>query len=82
MYTERNPAGMKGPFRFFYLVLLLALCCFLIPNEGKSTGVALSNEGNKSSDETLDVLETEQGLVRDPTGNAKRYAKELLQRGE
>lgn len=82
MHTERKPAGMKGPIGFFYIVLLLALCCLLIPNEGESAGVTLSNGGNKSSDETLDPPEREQGLAGDQTGNGKRYAKELLQRGE
>lgn len=84
MHAEGKSAGMKSPIGFLYLVLLLALCCLLIPREGESAGgiVALSNVGNESSDETLDGPEREQGLVGDPTGNRKRYAKELLQRGE
>lgn len=75
---------MKSLIRFLYVVLLLALCCLLIPKEGESAGgiMALSNVENESSDETLDGPEREQGLMGDPTGNEERYAKELLQRGE
>lgn len=81
MHAERKSAGMRSPIRFLYTVLLLAVCCLLISREGESARgvVAL---GNESSDETLDGPEREQGLVGDPTGNEKRYAKELLQRGE
>lgn len=81
---QQKSAGMKSPIGFLYLVLLLALCCLLIPREGESAAgiMALSNVGNESPDETLEGPEREQGLVGDPTGNGRKYAKELLQRGK
>lgn len=75
---------MKSQVGFLYLALLLALCCLLIPREGESAGgiVALLNAGTDPPDEPLDGPESEQGLVGDPTGNGRRYAKVPLQTGE
>ncbi|TNM90264.1 hypothetical protein fugu_004498 [Takifugu bimaculatus] len=66
-----------------YLVLLLALCCLLIPREGESAGgiLALSNAGNETPDQPLDGPENEQGVVVDPRGNGRRYPKVPLQTG-
>lgn len=66
-----------------YLVLLLVLCCLLIPREGESAGgiVALSNAGSQTPDQPLDGPENEQGDVVDPRGNGG-YPGELLQTGK
>lgn len=75
---------MKSQEGFIYLVVLLALCCLLIPREGESAGgiVALSNAGNETPDQPLDGPENEQGDVVDPRGKGRRYPKALLQTGK
>lgn len=81
---NRSSAGMKSQEGLIFLVLLLALCCLLIPRGGESAGgiVALSNAGNETPDQPLDGPENEQGDVVDPRGNGRRYPKAPLQTGK
>lgn len=81
---NRRSAGMKSQEGLIYLVLLLALCCLLIPREGESAGgiVALSNAGNETPDQPLDGPENAQGVVVDPRGHGSRYPKVPLQTGK